>query len=95
MKTIFAILSFVSLTSAYKPVQMCTPDINKEATYCRCLFYHPQQEFCESDTAPLPSCCRATEKKSKIHVCGCCRSVYGSKRNINELERGSYEHGVR
>jgi hypothetical protein len=84
--------ALVTCGAAYRPTKYCTPDSKNEETYCRCLIYHPREEFCEDENAPLPSCCRATEKGSKIKACGCCRSVYGSKRDISVQERGSYEH---
>lgn len=91
------ILMSMGLISSAEPIKstklFCSPDSIHSQTRCRCLLYHPKEEFCESSKAPLPSCCIATEPKSKVHLCSCCNKVYGSKRDIIDAdERRSYQH---
>ena len=81
---------------AYRAPKYCTTDSKNDAAYCGknpgghpCLTYHPKEEFCEDENAPLPSCCRAADEKG-FNGCACCRSVYGSKRFNSNARR--YEH---
>jgi hypothetical protein len=94
-------LALILLAVAPAPIRapkFCTPNSKNAATYCGknpgghpCLFYHPKEEFCEDENAPLPSCCRAADESGFVG-CACCRSVYGSKKDISVKERGRYEH---
>jgi hypothetical protein len=94
--------AFVSSASPYKAAKYCTPK-QGDANFCgnqsgpgngyTCLHWHPDEEFCMEENAPLPSCCRATEKNnSGITSCACCSSVHGGKRIINVKDVGWYQH---
>lgn len=93
MKFLVILLGLVSLgsSSPYRKVTLCTPDQSNQETYCgrgwaaACTTLHPDQEWCKDETAPLPSCCKATEKGTKITACGCCG--YGKKASVSQ-------HGV-
>jgi len=79
----------------YKPIKYCKPtqgpDFCGQSSGYSCLHWHPDKEFCEDETAPFPSCCRAAEKGSGYTQCACCASVHGSKR-IDVSKRGTYQH---
>ncbi len=94
------LLSYAGGLGGITAVKYCTPEQGAK-TWCgnqsgsgngyTCLHWHSPEEFCLDENAPLPSCCRATEKDSGYTGCACCRSVHGSQR-IDVQKRGWYTH---
>jgi hypothetical protein len=83
------IVLFLSQDQAAGRGPYCTPNSKDADLMCYCLQYHPDQEFCNDENAPLPSCCKAAEKGAKAKACACCSS---KKRAIDPEVRGTYIH---